>query len=56
MAKVAPQMNMFAVGIQFKVMVGLIVMFATVRLLPSIANFIFEQMQQMVNGVIRGMM
>ncbi len=56
MAKVAPQMNMFAVGIQFKVIVGLLVMFATVRLLPSIANFIFDQMQQMVNGVIKGMM
>lgn len=56
MAKVAPQMNMFAVGVQFKVIVGLLVMFITVRLLPSIANFIFEQMQQMVNGVIKGMM
>lgn len=30
MAKVAPQMNMFAVGMQLKVMVGLFVMFVTV--------------------------
>lgn len=55
MAKVAPQMNMFSVGMQIKVLTGLIVMFATVSLLPSVANFIFSQMQQMVTCVIEGM-
>ncbi len=56
MAKVAPQMNMFSVGMQLKIIAGLIVMFSTVRLLPSIANFIFSNMQQMVQGIIEGMM
>lgn len=56
MAKVAPQMNMFSVGMQLKIIAGFVVIFATVSLLPSIANFIFEQMQHMVTGVIKGMM
>ena len=55
MARVAPQMNMFAVGIQLKVIVGLFVMFVTISLLPSLANFIFEMMQNMVKEIIQGM-
>ncbi len=35
MAKVAPQMNMFAVGMQMKVLLGLTVLFLTVMLLPE---------------------
>lgn len=56
MAKVAPQMNMFSVGMQLKVITGLVVMFVTIKLLPSIANVIFTHMQNMVNGIIKGMM
>lgn len=48
MAKVAPQMNMFSVGIQIKVLVGFAVMFLTVFLLPDIANFIFTEMKNML--------
>ena len=55
LAKVAPQMNMFAVGIQIKIIVGLFIMFITVSLIPSIANFIFETMKAMVVGVIGGL-
>lgn len=55
LAKVAPQMNMFAVGIQIKIIVGLLIMFLTVTLIPSIANFIFENMKEMVIGVIGGL-
>lgn len=56
MAKVAPQMNMFAVGMQLKVIVGLLVMFMTVSLLPVLSNFIYSQMRTMVTEVMRGMM
>lgn len=56
MAKVAPQMNMFAVGMQLKVMVGLFVMFITVAILPVLSNFIFSHMQTMVKEMLRGMM
>ena len=36
MAKVAPQMNMFAVGMQLKVLIGFSVLFVTIILLPDI--------------------
>lgn len=55
LAKIAPQMNMFAVGIQFKIVVGLLIMFLTVTLIPTIANFIFENMKIMVVSVIGGL-
>lgn len=55
MAKVSPQMNMFAVGIQFKILLGLAVMFITIGLLPSISNFIFREMKKMIVAVIEGM-
>ncbi len=56
MAKVAPQMNMFAVGMQLKVMTGLFVIFVTISLVPTVANFIFDQMKSMLTQMMRGMM
>ncbi len=55
MAKVAPQMNMFAVGMQMKVMVGFLVLFVTIILLPSVADFIFREMKTMIVSFIEGM-
>lgn len=55
MAKVAPQMNMFAVGMQLKVLVGFLVMFLTIRLLPNISNFIFKEMKKLMVAFIEGM-
>ncbi len=55
MAKVAPQMNMFAVGIQLKLLVGLAVLFLTIFLLPDIANFIFREMRILIVSFIEGM-
>lgn len=55
MAKVAPQMNMFAVGIQLKVLLGLVVLFLTVTLLPGISDFIFKEMKRMIVLMIEGM-
>ena len=55
MAKVAPQMNMFAVGIQLKIIVGFIVLLITIALLPNIANMIFTQMKKMMVLFIEGM-
>ena len=49
LAKVSPQMNMFAVGMQMKVLVGLCILFLSTSMLPSAANFIYEQMQHMVS-------
>jgi flagellar biosynthetic protein FliR len=55
MAKVAPQMNMFAVGIQLKLLVGFVVLFLTIFLIPDIANFIFREMKTMIVSVIEGL-
>ncbi|MDE7063484.1 MAG: flagellar biosynthetic protein FliR [Lachnospiraceae bacterium] len=55
MAKVAPQMNMFAVGIQMKLLVGLAVIFLTFRLLPYVADFIMTEMRSMVVSMVEGL-
>ncbi|MCI8483602.1 MAG: flagellar biosynthetic protein FliR [Lachnospiraceae bacterium] len=55
MAKVAPQMNMFAVGMQLKILLGFSIMFVTIILLPDISNFIFREMKKMIVSVIEGM-
>ena len=55
MAKVSPQMNMFAVGMQLKVLTGLLVLYITVILLPSVANFIFEEMRKIMVLFVEGM-
>lgn len=55
LAKVSPQMNMFAVGIQFKILVGLAIMFFTVSMLPGISDFIFKQMKWAIEAFVRGM-
>ncbi|MCR5674962.1 MAG: flagellar biosynthetic protein FliR [Lachnospiraceae bacterium] len=56
LAKVSPQMNMFAVGIQIKMLVGLGVMYLTCRMLGDASNFVFRYMQEMVNGFTKAMM
>lgn len=56
MAKVAPQMNMFAVGIQLKVLVGMAVMLLTVQLLPYVSEFVMTEMRRMVVSMVEGLM
>ncbi|MBR4341137.1 MAG: flagellar biosynthetic protein FliR [Lachnospiraceae bacterium] len=48
MAKVAPQMNMFVIGMQLKVLVGLVVMLIVIELLPGVAEFIFDEMFELM--------
>lgn len=48
LAKVSPQMNMFAVGIQLKVLVGLSIIFLTVGMMPGAADMIFREMKKMI--------
>ena len=55
MAKVAPQMNMFAIGMQMKILIGFLIMFLTIRLLPSISNFVFKEMKKLIVSFIEGM-
>ena len=56
LAKLAPQMNMFSVGIQLKLLAGLTVIMITVRLLPMVCNFISTQMQIIIVEMVEGMM
>ena len=55
LAKVAPQMNMFAVGIQIKMITGLMIMTLIIMLIPSVSNFIFTEMKQLIVMMIEGM-
>ncbi len=56
LARVSPQLNMFAVGIQLKMIAGLSVLLMSASMLPSAANFIFQQMKDMMNAFVGGMM
>lgn len=56
LAKVSPQLNMFSVGIQIKILVGFGVLFLTVGMLPSAADFIFTEMKRMMVAFVEGMM
>ena len=55
MAKVSPQMNMFAVGMQLKVLVGLVIMFITIGLFINVSDFIFDEMKRTMVSMIKGM-
>lgn len=48
LAKVAPQMNMFVIGIQLKVLIGLAVLVVITLQLDAISDFIFDQMLSML--------
>lgn len=52
LAKVSPQMNMFAVGIQLKILVGLSVMFFTASVLPGTSDFVFREMKTMIEAFV----
>ncbi len=55
MAKVAPQMNMFSIGIQLKILVGYVVLLLMIFLFPNITNMVFDEMKKMVVLFIEGM-
>jgi flagellar biosynthetic protein FliR len=42
--KVVPQLNMFVIGIQLKLIVGLLILFVLVGTMPTISNYIFDKM------------
>ncbi len=56
LAKVAPQMNMFAVGMQLKIFVGLGIIFLTLFLLPTVADIIFTEARKMTVAFVEAMM
>ena len=55
MAKVAPQMNMFSIGIQLKIMVGYLVLLLMIFLYANVADMVFNEIKKMVVLFIEGM-
>lgn len=55
LAKLAPQMNMFSVGIQLKLLAGLSVLVLTIGMLPGICDFITTAIQKMMVSIVEGM-
>lgn len=56
LSKVSPQLNMFAVGIQFKIIVGLCVLFLTSGMLAGASNFVFNEIKRVTVAFVEGMM
>lgn len=52
LARVAPQLSMFVIGIQLKVFVGLAVMVVMIKMLPGIAELIFDEMMEVMRAAI----
>ena len=55
MAKVSPQMNMFAIGVQLKALMGLGILVLTVRMLPDAASLLFDEMHRVVASFVEVM-
>lgn len=53
MTKVAPQMHMFSIGMQLKILAGLFIMFMTVTVISNITSNLFDQMKQIMVTVVR---
>lgn len=54
-AKVSPQMNMFSIGVQLKILVGLGVLFLTVGLMPYAVEMIYTEMKKMMVSFVSSM-
>ena len=52
LARVAPQMNMFVIGLQLKVFVGLVVLVLMVMMITGVADLIFREMMSMLRETI----
>ena len=56
LAKVSPQMNIFAVGMQINVLLGLCVLFFTTAMLPYISDYVYTEMKTMIVRFVEAMM
>ena len=55
LAKTAPQVNLFTVGMQLKILTGLSILFITIGVLPSVSEYIFNEMKAMMTVMIESM-
>ena len=56
LAKTAPQMNMFVIGMQLKIFVGFAVLFVTIGFVPNITEYIYKEMRTVVGVVSKVVM
>ena len=56
LARVSPQLNMFAVGMQIKILIGFGVLFLTVGMLPYVSDYIYKEMKVMMVSFVEAMM
>ena len=55
LARVAPQLNMFVVGLQLKILAGLGIFFVTIGVLPYASDFIYKEMKIMIVSLVEAM-
>jgi len=55
LARVAPQMNMFVVGMQLKIFAGIFVIFFTIVMLPAVSTMIEDVVRTFMASLVRGM-
>jgi len=55
LVKASPQINMFSVGMHFKLLVGLSVLFLTISILPSASEYIFKEMKMIMTAFVESM-
>ncbi len=53
LSKIAPQMNMFVIGMQLKIIVGLFVIVFIIDMVPSVADFIFNEMRSLLEASLK---
>lgn len=56
LSRAAPQMNMFVVGMQVKVLVGILLLLLLVSTIPTVADFVFDKMREAVTDVYQSFM
>ncbi|MBE5936422.1 MAG: flagellar biosynthetic protein FliR [Lachnospiraceae bacterium] len=55
LARIAPQMNMFVVGMQLKVFAGLVVLVLIASTLPMVADYIFDLMKEYLSLFVKAL-
>ncbi|MBO4901654.1 MAG: flagellar biosynthetic protein FliR [Lachnospiraceae bacterium] len=55
LTKTAPQIHMFSIGVQMKIIVGMLALMVTIGLLPSLSEYIFREMRAMMTVMVESM-
>jgi flagellar biosynthetic protein FliR len=55
MAKVAPQMHIFSIGVQLKIIVGFVILMVMVTLFPQVVTLVVDQMRLNLRNFTEGM-